>query len=186
MNKKYKVVIVTLFSLLVTMLLVVQTYALFETNTSGDGNLDIGKWVILVNDNDVTLTRTLTLDNFVYANGTHTQANYFAPGSTVYFDLVIDASESDVSVEYQLDVDASDLEDYPNISFAVTDLDNNQSITTTTYNSLIRLSDANRVHHIRINLVWNNQAAYDESDTSLINSEFSFDITADFKQSIAE
>ena len=79
------------------------------------------------------------------------------------------------------------LEEHPNIYFTFTDLDNNQTVTTSTYVGLIRLSDASRVHHFRINLVWSNQSpTYDPDDTLLIDGEMSFDITANFIQSIAE
>ena len=103
-----------------------------------------------------------------------------------YFDLVIDASASDVSMAYQLDIDDTALADHPNIYFSVTNLDNNLTTTTNSYNGLIRLSDTNKVHNIRINLVWANQQQYDEDDTDLIDGELEFPITANFIQSIAE
>lgn len=186
MRKKIKLIIVALFALLLTSFLIVETYALFETNGSAEKEMEIGRWVILLNNNDVTETRTLTLNDFTYANSSHTQSGYFAPGSVGYFDLEIDATDSDVSVEYVLDIDDSGLTDYPNIYFTFTNLDTNQTVTTSSYNGLIRLSDASKVHNFRINLVWNNQTQYDDSDTSLIDGELSFDIVANFKQSIAE
>ncbi len=187
MKNRYKLIVVALFAFLITSFLVVQTYALFETDASGDGELDIGRWVILVNNYDITQMETLTLSNFTYTNGSHTQSGYFAPGSTGYFDLVIDASQSDVSVEYTLDIDDSDLADHPNIYFTFTDLDTNQTVSTSTYTGLIRLSDASKVRHMRLNLVWDNQSpTYDVEDTSLIDGELSFDISAHFIQSIAE
>ena len=182
----YKIAVLGLFVLLITVFVTVETYALFETDASGDSELDIGDWVILLNNNDVTLAQTISINNFNYVNGSHTQSGYFAPGSQAYFDLVIDASDCQVSMAYQLDIDDSPLDDYPNIYFTVTDLDNNQTTTTSTYNGLIRLSDANKLHHVRINLVWANQLQYDESDTSLIDGELEFTITANFIQSIAE
>ena len=187
MDKRYKLILLAIFALLITSFLVVQTYALFETDASGEEELEIGKWIILLNNNDVTETETLTLSSFTYVNGSHTQSGYFAPGSTGYFDLEIDASESDVSVEYTLDIDDSALTGHPNIYFTVTDLGTNQTVTSNTYSGLIRLSDANRVHNIRISLIWNNQSpTYDPNDTSLIDGEMEFEITANFIQSIAE
>lgn len=186
MKANYKIAIVGLFVLLLTIFVTVETYALFETNANGDTEFDIGNWVILLNNEDVKLTNTISIDNFTYVNGSHTQSGYFAPGSQAYFDLVIDASASDVSMAYQLDIDDTALADHPNIYFSVTNLDNNLTTNTNSYNGLIRLSDTNKVHNIRINLVWNNQQQYDEDDTNLIDGELEFPITANFIQSIAE
>ena len=60
------------------------------------------------------------------------------------------------------------------------------TVNASSYSGLIRLSDSNKVDNIRINLVWDNNLEYDESDTELIGSEFEFPITANFIQSIAE
>ena len=183
---KYKIMVMALFVLLITVFFIVETYALFETNANGNGELEIGKWVILLNNNDVTETRTITLNDLVYVNGTHTENGYFAPGSQAYFDLEIDASNSDVSIAYQLDIDDSALDEYPNIYFTATNLDSGDTSNTDSYNGLIRLSDSNRVHNIKITLMWDNQLEYDESDTSLIDKDLEFTITANFIQSIAE
>ena len=182
----YKLFIIAIFVLLITTFLIVETYALFETDATGEKEIDIGKWTILLNGNDVVETKTITINDFVYNNGQHTENGYFAPGTSAYFDLIIDASSSDVSVSYQLEIDDSVLEEYPNIYFNVTDLDSNETVNTTNYEGLIRLSDSSKVDHIRINLVWDNQSQYDESDTSLIDGELEFPITANFIQSIAE
>lgn len=181
-----KILLVAVFVLLVTMFLIVETYALFESNVSGEKELDVGKWTILLNGNDVVETKTITISDFVYNSGTHTENGYFAPGTSLYFDIEIDATESDVSVQYQLDIDDSILLEHPNIYFNVTDLDNNVTVNASSYSGLIRLSDSNKVDNIRINLVWDDNPEYDESDTELIGSEFEFPITANFIQSIAE
>ena len=182
----YKLILIALFVLLVTTLIVVETYALFETNASGNTEFDIGRWIIYLNNNDVKTARTISLSNFTYVNGSHTQNGYFAPGSEAYFDLIIDASNSDVSVEYSLEIDDSVLTDYPNIYFTVTDLSNNQPVVGSTYNGLIRLSDQSKVDSLRITLVWDDQIQYDDNDTSLIGEDLEFVITANFIQSIAE
>ncbi len=187
MNKiKYNLFLLIIFVILLTLIAVVQTYALFETNANADTDFDIGEWVIKVNDTDITQTRTLTLNQFTYTSGSHTQNGYFAPGSTFSFDLVIDASESEVSVEYLIDIDDSDILEYPNINFTVTNLDTNVTETATSYDGIILLNDLSREARLRLNLVWNNETQYDESDTSLIGQELAFDITANFKQYISE
>ncbi len=54
--------------LLITILVATNTYALFETNANADANFTVGKWVIKLNNRDISLDKILTLDNFVYTN----------------------------------------------------------------------------------------------------------------------
>ncbi len=185
-NIKVKILIVALFVLLMTTLVIFQTYALFETNGNATKTLDIGDWSILLNNVDVSQSRTITLNDFHYTNGSHTRSNRFAPGSSAYFDLVIDASDSQVSVEYDLEIDDSAIEDYPNIYFSITDMGSNQVLDSNTYSGTILLSSQNRVTTLRITLIWDNDPDYDETDTSLIGGNLAFTIDADFKQYLGE
>ena len=169
-----------------TTLVVIDTYALFETNGSADKEIDIADWTILLNDVNVTESKTITLNDFTYVNGTHTQDNYFAPGSSAYFDLIIDATGTQVSVEYALTIDDTQIEEYPNIYFTIVDMDTNTQITGSEYTGIIPLNSQNRAKTLRINLVWDNDSDYDESDTSLIGETLAFTIDADFKQYILE
>ncbi len=182
----YKIIIIGFFALLLTTIAVIDTYALFETNGNATKNLTIGKWNILLNNIDVYENRTITLNDFVYTNGIHTQSNYFAPGSSAYFDLIIDASATDVSVAYDFTIDDSQIVDYPNIYFIITDMSNNQQINANTFSGIIPLSSQTRTKTIRITLNWTNDPDYDESDTSLIGENLAFTIDAHFEQYIEE
>ena len=179
---KRKLIVVSLILLSITILQLTGTYALFETNAHGESNLEVGKWVIEVNGEDILETQEITLSDFTYSQSAHTEDDYFAPGRTATFDLVIDASESDVSVAYELDIDDSILDDHPNISFSITNTATNQVITGNTYSGVILLGDVSRELTLTIALNWSNQLAYDEADTSLIGEELAFTISAHFEQ----
>lgn len=179
---RYRIIIISIFLLLLVTFAAVETYALFETNGEAESELDIGQWKIIVNSNDLALTQNITLNNFTYVNGSHTQNGYFAPGSNAYFEIQIDASRSNVSVEYDLSIDDTPIEDYPNIYFSYLNMNTNDSLVDTDYSGIIRLSDANRVVRIRVYITWDNLASYNELDGSLIGSELSFTIDANFRQ----
>ncbi len=161
---------------------ITSTFALFETNASGDSELDIGRWVILLNGDDVKLNETITLDDFTYSATSHTADGKFAPGRDATFEIEIDATDSDVSVQYDISIDDSALFDHPNIDIVVTDLDTNTVINSVAVNGVIYLSDASRVKHLEIALEWNDNPLYDEEDTELIGGELNFDISANFIQ----
>ena len=56
MEKKVKTVlyIITFALLVVSAYILVDTYALFETEATGSANFDVGKWVIKVNNQTIT------------------------------------------------------------------------------------------------------------------------------------
>lgn len=183
---KYKIVVIVLFVLLFVTFITVETFALFETNADADSELEIGQWKIILNNSDISLSQTVNLNNFNYVNNSHIQSGYFAPGSIAYLDIVIDSTRSDVSVEYELSVDTTPIEDYPNISFSFQNMNNNETSSTDTYSGMIGLGDASRVHTVRVFINWTNQTLYDESDISLINALLEFTIDANFKQYVGQ
>ncbi len=183
--KKYLILVSVLF-LLFSLWFISDTYALFETNASATSNLEIGKWSIILNETDISLAETITLDNFTYSANTHTEDGYFAPGRNGEFEIDIDTSLSDVSVEYSLEIDDSELEEHPNIEFQIVDLDTNQTISSNTASGVILLSDQNRVKRIKIVLVWSDITEFDEEDTSLIGTDMQFNISANFRQYLGE
>lgn len=172
--------------MLITVLTISKTYSLFETDAVGDAELTVGKWQIILNDVDVTYAETLTLTNFTYSSSSHIEDGFFAPGRTAEFILEIDASNTDVAVVSNIEIDDSAIEDYPNIHFVIIDMDTSQTINNNSYESVIPLDAASRVKQIKIQLVWDNQLAYDESDTSLIGEELEFVLNANFKQYLGD
>ncbi len=179
---KKRLIIISLIILLVTSVVLMDTYALFETNANATKELTKGKWIIEINGEDITETETITLDDFVYDNSIHTQDGYFAPGSDVYFDIEVDTSESDVSVIYEIDIDDSALDDHPNISFSVENLNTLEEVDEFPMTDTILLSDNDRTITLRIHLTWEDDEDYDQDDTLLIDGELAFTITANFKQ----
>ena len=188
MNHKlrYKIIIFVLFSLLLVTFVILDTYALFETNGTASSQMTIGAWKILVNNTDISQNNTITLSNFNYTSSSHTENGYFAPGTTATFDIIMDASQSNVSVQYELVIDDSQIEDYPNINFTVLNVDTNQTVPVDNISGVIPLNAVNRTVTLRMSLTWSDNLQYDESDTSLIDSDLSFAIAANFKQYVGE
>jgi plastocyanin domain-containing protein len=180
MNKKLWLIVLIAF--LITIISISGTYALFETNGESSNELEIGKWKIYVNDEDISLAQTITLNDFTYSVNSHTEDGYFAPGRSASFDIEIDTSESDVSVMYDFDIDTSALDDHPNISLSITNLNTNQVLSTNNCSGVILLSDQNRTITLRMTLNWQNTNVNDPDDTALIGEELEFLITANFKQ----
>ena len=183
---KYKLYILGFICLVITFFVIKGTYALFETDASGEADFQVGKWVIKLNDRDISLNKLITLDDFVYTSSEHTEEGYFAPGSSAEFEIDMDVSESDVSVEYEIEIDDSSLDDYPNINFKIYDLSTNEEMLTNTTSGVITLDDPVKTKSFKLVLVWEDIEDYDESDTSLIGETLRFNARVNFKQYTGE
>jgi len=183
---KIRLILCSAVLLALTVLVITRTYALFETNASGDADFHIGKWVIKLNNRDITLDKTITLDDFVFVNSNHVEQGHFAPTSKAEYEIYIDASQTDVSVDYLISIDDSNVAEYPNIQFKIIDLITNEEINDTSISGIMYQSDTNKYKNYKLVLEWNNDIQYDESDTSLIGKNLSFKINLDFKQYLGE
>lgn len=102
-NKKKKVVIaliIVLILLLVTMFIVGNAYSKYRTETRGTGDFPIAKWSFLANGQEgvmypMELKNTYNADTLV--NGK------IAPGTSGNFDILIDATGSEVGIEYSVE-----------------------------------------------------------------------------------
>ena len=182
---KRRIWLFSLFTLVLFSLIVIETYGLFETNAIGVTDFSVGKWIIKVNNEDISLSEEITLDDFEYEYNAHIEEGYFAPGSVGTLELEIDASLSDVALEYTIDFDTSALDDYPNISLTITDEANNQTVSGS-YTGTIYVTDNNRVIDLLLSLEWENLSQYDESDTELIGSDAVIGMSVNFSQLLDE
>lgn len=149
------------------------TLALFETNSTGTTNTDIGKWVIEVNGEDITdgVDESFVIDNFVYTANQHVESGYIAPGGSAYFDLVIDATDCDVAVLFDVTFDLASSGYGNNITFTVNDINNYGIVRTgaNTYSGVIPLTAIlnGDLITIRVTITWDDLPAYNDSDTEL-------------------
>lgn len=170
-NKTHFLLWLIVFILLsITIIVFSDTLALFETDAEGDVTTDVGKWVIKVNNESITDTvnETIDIDSFVYTSNPHVASGYIAPGGTAYFDLTVDASECDVAVLYDIDLNLGEASYDSNISFELEDSAHTVVRTDEyVYSGIIGLSALNTPRTVRIYVTWDDVAAYNESDTEL-------------------
>ena len=66
----------------------------------------------------------------------------------------------------------------------IKNMDTNTELTSNTYSGISYLNDQDRVVNLRITLIWDDNALYNESDNTLIGEELEFVINANFEQYI--
>lgn len=101
--------ILVLIMLIISFFQITSMYALYKEQIQGEYNTLLGAWTVKVNNTDITTSgqvETFTIANtqLGYVNSEHIQAGKIAPNGQVYFDIVIDPLETDVSIIYKIDI----------------------------------------------------------------------------------
>jgi len=177
--------LLSVLAVLVLCTLILDTYGLFETNSTGNSEFQVGRWVILLNNIDTTINRTITLDDFTYTGNQHIESGYFAPGSSGTLDLVIDATDTDVAFEYSLVFDTTEIENHPNITIEITNTETNEVIQDDEYTGTMYMND-DRELSLTISLIWTHNDTYNDNDSELIDNPISIPVDITFRQILEE
>ena len=138
------------------------TYAKYVTSTDGDANINIARWKILVNNQDITQNKELTnVITPVFEGNDNIASNVIAPTAEGYFDILIDASNTDVSLKYEIttcDSEDSSVTDLYISGFSIDDGDKQVATSedgqVKIENFILHNSD-NKDLKLRIFLKWN-------------------------------
>ena len=167
-------------------LLITNTYGLFETKAKATTQLTIGKWKIILNATDVTLKQSVSFNDFIFTGSTHTEEGYFAPGSTGTFEVEMDLSNCDTSVEYSLSFDTTQFINHPNIEYKIIDEDTNEEPVDGVLHGVVKLSDSSKIKKLKVQLIWHDIEENNENDNELIGKSLDLIINSDFKQYTGE
>jgi len=79
------------------------TYAKYISSIDSDATADVASWKIYVNNNDVTSGNSFSnIITPTFEGTSNIASGVIAPTAEGYFDLVIDASDTDVSLKYTI------------------------------------------------------------------------------------
>lgn len=158
------------------------TYSKYTNVVSGDGETQVAKWSFKVNEQTeefATIKLAETYDKSTLQSGR------IAPGTKGSFDLIIDATDSEVGVKYEVDF-LEETNKPTNLIFksgnkTVSTIEELESVLTDTINA----DDTNKVRTLTINWEWpyetktgNGVAQNDKIDTSegLKALEYTFNV----------
>lgn len=159
---------------------ITDTYGLFESNKTEIVDSPIAKWNILINETNINESINFNIDNFQIDENTTVKSGKIAPGTTGYFDIVIDPSDTEVSFRYDLTIDNSELSS----SFTIEQIEETNGFTITrtsvnTYSNIITLADIKNgvKNNIRVHIKWQNNEENNASDTEIgLNKEYFLNI----------
>lgn len=185
--KRKMLFFVALISLFYCVTLMQDTYGKYLTSAEANAELTIARWSILVNNQDIVNNSNFSEVVVPTFNGTtNINSNVIAPTSTGYFDLLINANDTDVSFTYTISLDTSDC--------IVSDLTiTGYTIGNTHYtydgsdiSNDILLTDTNKTVSIRFDVEWTDgtgETMNNAADTQASKqSVAAFDINVNFIQ----
>jgi len=100
------------YAVLIIVLLIMSTNAKYISNTPITTKADVAEWKVSINDIDATSQEVYTGEITLVTNSSLNQTttdNKLAPGKTGYFDIILDPTGTEVSIEYTISFDLSNL-----------------------------------------------------------------------------
>ena len=187
LNRKF-VLLIAIICLFLSFTTIQDTYAKYTSAVNETTDIAIARWRILVNNYDIRSSSTTSnLITPVFAGNTNIASGVIAPTATGYFDIVIDATGTDLSFGYTINIENS-------VNSLVSDVRisnctmNGSPITVSNgvVTGNIRLNDA-RVNTLRVYIEWfdgNGQLMDNAADTSATgdNTVASINVSANFVQ----
>ncbi len=176
--------VLTLFSLLITMCMINETYAKYVSSATSTSETSIARWKILVNNDDITLGSTSTsLITPVFPGNNDIGANVLAPNAEGYFDIILDGSNVDVSFNYTITISVN--ENSPVTELVPTkfvadgveqSFNGSNSIIGT-----VRYTDSEKVKNLRVYVKWDDSldvmTNQEDTDTTVGNQKGMLDVT---------
>ncbi len=169
-----------------------ETYAKYRTSIDGSTSMNVARWRILVNNQDIrnnsgtTLTITPT-----FPGSSNIASTVIAPTAEGYFDLVVDGTDADVSFSYEISADVDENSSVTDLIITGYSIDGGAKQTITNGDSVtgnIYLNDNSRVKTLRVFVKWEdfdstatmNNAA--DTAATLSSDPALMDVTINFTQ----
>ena len=187
-NKKI-ILLMLCVSILLCILTMQETYAKYSTSNNATSNMSIARWRILVNNFDIRNDLSAsTVIQPVFSGNNNISDGYIAPTANGYFDILIDATETDVSFNYQISLNQNT--DNEVIDLAITGYSINNGATQTYSNNItgsVNKNDVNKTMQIRVFVTWNDGEGsvmnnQDDTDTTGENATAKLDVNLNFIQ----
>ena len=147
--------------------LIQNTYAKYVTSATGTANMTFARWNILVNDQDVVNNSnfsTTIIPNF--AGTSNIRTGVIAPTSQGSFDIELDMSQVDVSLDYTVSASVSSSNTVTDLKIQRYTIDNVTTDYTGSFTTRLLLSNTDRTVTITFNVEW----VEDAQDGAVMNN----------------
>lgn len=192
MNKKITIPL-CIICFLLCLFFIEDTYAKYITSTNESASMNIARWRILVNNKDIRENSTTNAVITPIFNGNdNINSGIIAPNSEGYFDLIIDATEADVSFKYKIEISVNQNSPVKDLITTKYIIDNGNEIPLERNNATIENTvlhkDNTKPINIRVYIKWDdsNEATMDnDADTEAtkqVDNPAKMDVKLSFTQ----
>ena len=192
MNKKITIPL-CIICFLLCLFFIEDTYAKYITSTNESASMNIARWRILVNNKDIRENSTTNAVITPIFNGNdNINSGIIAPNSEGYFDLIIDATEADVSFKYKIEISVNQNSPVKDLITTKYIIDNGNEIPLERDNATIENTvlhkDNTKPINIRVYIKWDdsNEATMDnDADTEAtkqVDNSAKMDVKLSFTQ----
>lgn len=192
MNKKITIPL-CIICFLLCLFFIEDTYAKYITSTNESASMNIARWRILVNNKDIRENSTTNVVITPIFNGNdNINSGIIAPNSEGYFDLIIDATEADVSFKYKIEISVNQNSPVKDLITTKYIIDNGNEIPLERDNATIENTvlhkDNTKPINIRVYIKWDdsNEATMDnDADTEAtkqVDNPAKMDVKLSFTQ----
>ena len=169
LNRKF-VLLIACICLFLSVITLQDTYAKYTSAVNETTEISVARWRILVNNYDIrSSSPTSNLITPVFAGNTNIASGVIAPTATGYFDIVIDATGTDLSFSYTIEIENSANSLVSDVAISNCTLNGSPiTVTNGVVTGNIRLNDQ-RVNTLRVYIEWIDGAGEtmdNEADTS--------------------
>lgn len=159
MSKQKLKVAIAIISLIICITQIGNTYAKYIESKEGSTDFTVAGWKILINDQDITTGAELSsLINPVYESNNNVASGVIAPGSEGYFDLEIDATNTEVSFSYNISINPSQQSDVSDLVVSGYKIGNGTVVPVqggiNNLTNTIHHNDLSKVVNLRIYFQW--------------------------------
>lgn len=191
MKKNFQ--LIAFLFLIIIIYIFVDSYGIFESNIESNVKANLAKWQLLVNGSNVTgENSSFTINNVNWTSNSGVVPGKAAPGLSAYFEILIDPTDSEVAIEYELTLDFLALNNSAIYLTEIKNMDTNSSLTEVELNKYSGVIPLNKVlsgnlERIRVNFVWDNKEDNSSADSVYVNqpeSKLEFPITLKLLQYI--
>ncbi|CDE10312.1 unknown [Clostridium sp. CAG:354] len=196
MNKNKKVLIIIVLLIIIFIILIyaiLSTFATFRSEFTGDMKIDNATWKILVNSTDISsnAVKEFVIDDIEIDESQGVEPGKLAPGLKGNFNILIDPTETDVSIMYEIKFDTTDINatniriDSVKETMAGNTLIKSDS---NTYVGIISLDDIknNLTNNIQVTLFWCDDGNEDINIGSIPNHKINIPVQVKVSQYLGE
>lgn len=196
MNKNKKVLNIIVLLIIIFIILIyaiLSTFATFRSEFTGDMKIDNATWKILVNSTDISsnAVKEFVIDDIEIDESQGVEPGKLAPGLKGNFNILIDPTETDVSIMYEIKFDTTDINatniriDSVKETMAGNTLIKSDS---NTYVGIISLDDIknNLTNNIQVTLFWCDDGNEDINIGSIPNHKINIPVQVKVSQYLGE